>query len=541
MPPPTAGLNALDLSVFLIYMAATIALGFWVARRGKAKPRDYFLGGNTLPWYVIATSMVATNISSEHFIANVGAAYRHGIVVATASWNAWIIYSLLIWVFLPYYLRSGIFTMPQFLEQRYNSTCRYLYAWITAAGYILGIISGGLYAGGLALQSIFGLPVWEGIIILGIATGAYTIYGGLVSAAWTDFMQMLVLMVGAVLVPVLGLIKTGGLVKLAHEFPEKFQVFLPPTDDLFPVTGIFTGFLSIGIWYSCTNQLIVQRCLGAKNEWHARMGVVGAGFLHTITPLFFTVPGIIAYKLFPHMEHPDNAYLVLVKELIPAGLRGLVLAAIAAALMSTLSTVLNSTSTVLTIDFYKKLINKDASDRAQVWFGRVSGAVVLVFGMLLGYAISCMEQASLFKWIQTVFAYIAPPFAVVFTLGLLWRRANAYGALTTIIAGICFSVVLHQYLFSHVALFRPYKSPHHLALACWVFSMIVMISVSLLTPAPPREKTDGIIWSPRYARLPEAEAQRYTGLQDFRLWWGLFIGLCLALYAFFLWFHFTHR
>ncbi|MGI8906496.1 MAG: sodium:solute symporter family transporter [Candidatus Sumerlaeaceae bacterium] len=539
--PVSAGLNAIDLGVFLFYMAATVALGFWVARRGKSKPRDYFLGGNTLPWYVIATSMVATNVSSEHFIANVGASYKHGIVVATGSWNSWIIYSLLIWVFLPYYLRSRIFTMPQFLEQRYNSTCRYLFAWITTVGYIFGIIAGGLYAGGLALQSMFGMDMTMGILLLAVATGAYTIYGGLVSAAWTDFMQMIVLIVGAVLVPVLGMMKAGGLVSLAQAHPEKFQVFLPPDHPLFPVTGIFTGFLSIGIWYSCTNQLIVQRCLGAKDEWHARVGVVAAGFLHTITPLFFTVPGIIAYKLYPNLEKPDSAYLVLVKDLIPSGLRGLVLAAIAAALMSTLSTVLNSTSTVLTIDFYKKLLRPDASDEAQVRFGRWSGAIVLLIGAALGWVYAQRQDQSLFVLITTVFAYIAPPFAVIFTLGLLWRRGNAVGAAATIVAGIIFSTLLHQYLFPHIALIRPYNSPHHRALACWVFSMIVMISVSLATPAPAPEKTDGIIWNPRYAKLPDVLKEKYHGIRDWRLWWLLFIGTILSLYAFLFWFQAQHR
>lgn len=542
MNASNAGLGHLDLAVFGLYMVATVALGFWVARHGKKKPRDYFLGGNTLPWYVIATSMVAANVSSEHFIGNVGAAYKYGIVVATQSWNSWIIYSLLIWVFLPYYIRSRIYTMPQFLELRYNSTCRYMFAWITAVGYIFGIIAGGLYAGGLALHSMFGMDVTTGIILLGLATGAYTIYGGYVSAAWTDFMQMVVLMIGAILVPVLGFIKAGGLVSLAKEHPEKFQVFLPADHPLFPVTGVFTGFLSIGIWYSCTNQLIVQRCLGAKDEWHARVGVVGAGFLHTMTPLFFTVPGIIAYKLFPNLERPDTAYLVLVKELIPVGLRGLVLAAIAAALMSTLSTVLNSTATVLTIDFYKKLLKPEAGDAEQVRFGRFSSGVVLLLGIALAVYYGQREDQSLFKLITTVFAYIAPPFAVVFTLGLLWRRANAIAAVVTIISGIVMSGLLHHLIFPRIPAIAPYGvAPHNRAFVCWAFCMVVMMVVSLLTPAPAREKTDGIIWNPRYARLPQAEREKYHGIKDWRLWWVLFIATVLSLYAFFLWFKFNYR
>ena len=205
-----------------------------------------------------------------------------------------------------------------------------------------------------------------GIVFFAVTTGAYTIYGGMKSSAWTDFMQMMVMLFAGILLPILALQKTGGLVQLAHEMPEKFDMFLPPEHEQFPWTGVFTGFLTVGLWYTCASQHIVQRVLSAKDEWHARMGVVSAGFLRILTPLFFVVPGIAAVKLFPHLEKPDHAYLMLVKTLIPTGLKGLMLAGMAAALMSTVSTVLNSTSTLLTIDLYKKVLRPEASDREQV-------------------------------------------------------------------------------------------------------------------------------------------------------------------------------
>src|SRR6478672_3108069 len=325
-------MSTIDYAVFVIYIVATLILGFAAGRMARRRPKDYFLGEKKLPWYVVGTSMVASDISSETFIANVGIAYQYGIVVATQSWNAWIIYSIFLFVFLPYYVRTGLYTMPQFLEQRYNPTCRYLFSISLVIGYIFTLLAGSLYAGGLAIERIFELHLssdlatnikW-GIIFFAVTTGAYTIYGGMKSSAWTDFMQMMVLLSAGILLPILALQKTGGMGQLAHDYPEKFDIFLPATHERFPWTGVFTGFLTVGLWYTCSSQHIVQRVLAAKDEWHARMGVVSAGFLRILTPLFFVLPGIAAFKLFPNLERPDQAYLMLVKSLIPTGLKGLV-------------------------------------------------------------------------------------------------------------------------------------------------------------------------------------------------------------------------
>jgi SSS family solute:Na+ symporter len=407
-------------------------------------------------------------------------------------------------------------------------------------GYVVSLIAGPLFAGGIAFESMFGLNIYWGIVMLGLLTGAYTIYGGLRSAAWTDFMQMAVLVMGGILVPVLGLMKVGGLMQLVHEMPGKFQVFHSARHELFPYTGVFTSFLSVGIWYNCTSQHLVQRCLAAKNEWHARVGVVSAGFLHVVTPALFVLPGIIAYKMFPNLERPDSAYLMLIKTLIPTGVRGLILAAIAAALMSHISSMLNSTSTILTIDLYQKLWRPQAEQRELVRAGQWSGLLILLGSIAIALYFSTLKASFLFVLIQNVFAYIAPPFAVVFTLGILWRRATGTAALVTICLGFPFTLFLQYVLFEKVAWLHPYGNYLHRALISWVFCMIVMIATSLATSAPPREKTDGIIWSPQYALLPAKLQSMYGGWKDFRLWWLLFVGVVLSIYGFFLWFRFQH-
>ncbi|HXU75331.1 MAG TPA: sodium/solute symporter, partial [Methylomirabilota bacterium] len=440
---------------------------------------------------------------------------------------------------------------PEFLERRYNSACRYIFAIASVIGFVAAINAGALYSGGIMLDSFFGndlarlLPRWAPfgtpippvvwyIVFFAVTTGIYTIYGGLRSAAWTDFMQIVILLFAGFLVPVLALRHVGDLGSFIREDPERFQMFKPPTHPVFPFTGVFTGFLSVGIWYSCASQHMVQRVLSAKNEWHARVGVVCAGFLHIIMPFFFIVPGIIAFKMFPNLPHPDQAYLALVKELIPTGLKGLLLAGMAAALMSHVSAVLNSSSTIITIDLYKKLMRREVTEHQQVRFGRWSGAAVLLASIWI--AVSFTGSATtLFEKIQTVFFFIAPPFAVIFTLGVLWKRANSKAAMATIAAGFLFSWALFRFKW-----LGPYNTFNHRALCAWLFCMVIMVGVSYLTAPPPQENLAGILWNKSYLSLPPEEAQRYRGFKDWRIWWAIFVGIVLSIYGFFLWFRLQH-
>jgi solute:Na+ symporter, SSS family len=542
-------LNSLDLTIFVVYMFLAVGLGFVVSIGKKKTVRGYFLGGKTLPWFVIACSMLASDVSSEHFIANAGSGYTYGMVSATASWNCWIIYTIFIWIFLPYYVRTNLYTIPEFLERRYSSSCRYIFSASLIAGYIGAIISATLYAGGLAFQRMlgsfvttgyFGDPhhqIVAGIFFFAFITGTYTIYGGLRSAAWTDFMQIIILGLGGVLVPILGILalqKLGGIHTFVHEHPEKFQVFLPINHPKFPFTGVFTGFLTVGIWYTCTSQHMVQRVLAAKDEWHARMGVIGAGFLHIITPFFFVFPGVIGYKLIPNLNPPDSIYLTLVEKLVWPGLRGLILAAMAAALMSNLSAVLNSASTLITLDFYKKLFNRNSTDIQEVRFGQYAGTIVLAAGSMIAWYISLTPGIPLFVKVQNVFFFIAPPFSVIFCAGLLWRRANTIGAWTTIVTGFLFSMAFDQFVKGQQGVYL------HRAFFTWCFCVMVMAIVSSLTTPPPLEQVEPILWTTKYARLPDELRRRYSGFKDFRIWWLLFVLCILSIYGFFFWFRLQH-
>jgi SSS family solute:Na+ symporter len=596
-------LSPIDLVVVVVYLFAAVGLGFLVSFGKKRTTRGYFLGGKTLPWYVIACSMLASDVSSEHFIANAGIGFTYGIVAATGSWNAWIIYSIFIFIFLPYYVRTNLYTIPEFLERRYNAVCRYIFSAALLAGYIGAIMAGTLYAGGLAFERMLGPfiggtqhgQIVAGIIFFAIITGAYTIYGGLRSAAWTDFMQIIVLGAGGILVPILGLKAVGGFGPLVHSAPDHFQIFLPVDHPKVPFTGVFTGFLTVGIWYTCTSQHMVQRVLAAKDEWNARMGVIGAGYLHIITPFFFVFPGIIAFKLLgPNFKPADASYLTLVEQLVWPGLRGLILAAMAAALMSNLSAVLNSASTLVTIDFYRKVFRPHSTDDQQVRFGQIAGVFILAASVVIAWYFSLTPRAPLFIKVQNVFFFIAPPFSVIFCAGLLWRKANTPAALFTIVSGFIFSFLFDRFIKGQQGVYL------HRALFTWCFCVLAMVVVTYLTeeftnrlrrrmvestdgvgaesvrvatsdaigasesPAasaptlifnaaslqlsrlervlttPPMSQVNQIVWTRKYARLPLEERRRYHGIRDFRIWWLLFIGIVWAIYAVFAWFRVQH-
>lgn len=527
----------LEISLFVAYLLANVCLGLWVARHRAVTSKDYFLAGERLPWYAIGGSIIAANISTEHFIGMVGAAYAAGFVVAQWEWGNWFTFSALIWIFLPYYLRGGIYTMPEFLERRYNRACRYLFAVASLVLWIVAQLAVVMLAGAKALHGMFGAdPVWT-IIGLAILAGSYTIYGGLLAVAWTDFLQFLVLMTGGLIVAFIGLERAGGLTTLMHEFPAKFRIIYPVTDPNYPWFGVFTLFLSIGIWYNCTNQFIVQRCLGARSEWDARMGVVFAGFMKILLPFLVVVPGIVAFKIFPGLSDPDQAYPLIVKSFVPLGLGGVVMAGIASALLSHLSSVLNSSSTVFTMDLYRPLFGQGRGDRHLVTAGRISAAVILLLSMLLAIWFT-RGQHSVFILIQNVGAWVAAPIAAVFILGVLWRRATSQAATFVLIFGFPYTAFVEFVLFKAVALLRPFDNWLNRTFIVWATCMGLMVVVSWLTPQPAAESVKGVIWSWRHMQLPPEERKFARGLRSLTLWWSLMIVSIALLYAYVLWFQF---
>ena len=562
--------HRLDFVLFALYLAANIALGLWVARRKTADARGYFLAGDRLPWYAIGGSIIAANISTEHFIGMIGIAYAVGFVVAQWEWGNWFTFSALIWIFLPFYIRGGLYTMPEFLERRFNKTCRYLFAICSLVLWIVAQMAVVMLAGGKAMQGMFGLDPTVTIICLAVLAGSYTIYGGLISVAWTDFLQFVVMMLGGLIVTVIGLHRVGGLHELMLASPEKFKIIYPITDKEYPWLGVWSVFLSVGVWYNCTNQFIVQRCLGARSEWDARMGVVFAGFMKIVLPLLVVIPGIVAFKLFPGLSDKDQAFPLLVRELVPVGLSGIVMAGLASGMLSHISSVLNSSSTVFTMDLYKpfqdwRLRGQAAADVSRhcgageknaptdvggygvaegnkdeqqlVRVGRLSAFVILTLATVLAVWFS-HRQLGVFLLIQNVGAWVAAPIAAVFLLGVLWRRTTAAAATFVLVFGFPYTAFVEYYLFKQVTWLMPFDNWLNRTLLVWVTSMVLLVVVSLFTRPPDAERIRGIIWSWEVAKLPESERERNRGFRNLLLWWLIFIGIMAALYVYVIWFQY---
>jgi solute:Na+ symporter, SSS family len=522
-------MNAFDIAVFVIYFVGVVVYGLVIARKEKKTSREYFLAGDRLPWYAIGGSLTSSNISAEHFVGMIGYAYAAGLVVANLEWGNWYTYTLLVWIFLPYYMRSGLYTMPEFLERRYNRTTRYLYAVSTLFTYVLAFIAAILYAGALVLETLFGIPLIYGVLLMAVTTSIYTIYGGLLSVVWTDFVQFIILFAGGFTVTFLGLHEVGGIGPLLREFPEKFSMVLPATHPEFPFIGMVGTVLSVSMWYVCTNQFMVQRCLGARSEWDARMGAVFAGYMKLLLPLIICLPGVIACKVLGPGVDPNRVFPLLVTKLVPAGLMGLIMAGLASAIMSTISSALNSASTVATLDLIQPLRGGKLPEETLVRYGRWISVAIMV--VALGCAILfSVRQGQVFLIIQNIYAYFAAPVAALFLLGIFWKGATSTAATVTFIAGFTLNELVDHVLFK-IEPFIHYNSFYNRATIVFAFSLLILVGVSLFTRKTDRAVVDEICWRPADLRLRAADTRSSHGMLSLVLAWALMAGSILTVYV----------
>lgn len=429
-------MSTLDILVILIYFATILGIGYWAYRKQKDESVDYFLAGRDVGWLAVGASLFASNIGSEHLVGLAGSGAAGGLAVGHFEWLACLILLLLGWVFVPFYLRSSVYTMPEFLEQRYGPASRWYLASISVIGYVLTKISVTLFAGAVVIRELTGLGMVEGAVILVIITGLYTVAGGLRAVVYTELIQTFVLILGSLVLVVLGLSEVGWWSGLKARVPAEFFSMWKSADHPdFPWTGIVFGAPILGVWYWCTDQYIVQRVLAARDITQARRGTIFAGYLKILPVFLFVLPGIIAAALYADVSGTgaDRAFPLLVNRLLPAGAKGLLFAALLAALMSSLSSVFNSCSTLITWDFYKK-IKPDVSDRSLVVAGRIATGILVVLGLVW---IPFMKYISsqLYIYLQSVQAYIAPPIAACFLLGVFIPRLNGIGAITSLLTG----------------------------------------------------------------------------------------------------------
>ena len=504
-------LGTLDWAVILLYFAVVFGVAIVATIRerrastGGEDAEDYFLAGRNVGWFVIGASLFASNIGSEHLVGLAGSGATSGVAPGQFEVLASLILLLLGWVFVPFYIRSGVFTMPEFLERRYSAGARWYLATISILAYVLTKISVTIFAGAVVFSAI-GVSFWTGALIVVFATGAYTVFGGLRAVLYTDLIQTFVLIGGAMAVTFAGLSAVGGWGTMAEVVgPDFLDMWKPASDPDFPWTGILFGAPILGIWYWCTDQFIVQRTLSAKSVDDARRGTIFAGFLKVLPLFIFVLPGLLAYALVQQgkLDLADNneALPTLVAALLPVGLRGLVVAGLLAALMSSLSSVFNSCSTLITWDVYKKL-NPAASEQRLVWVGRLSTVALTVLGLAWIPFVEAAE-GGLYVYIQSVQAYISPPIAAVFLLGLFWSRLNAQGALASLATGFVLGIgrlVLEIAAgggteLSGAAAWIVNVNFLHYAILIFAACVVVLVGVSLTTAPPPAAQIAGLTFA----------------------------------------------
>ena len=442
-------LEGWDWIVLSFYFISLILVAVWVTLKKNKNTEDYFLAGRNVGWFVIGASIFASNIGSEHVVGLAGTGYESGAPMAHYELHAWIVL-LLGWLFLPFYIRSGAFTMPEFLEKRFDAGSRWFLSVFSLIAYVLTKVSVTIYAGGIVVSELLGIDFWIGAIGVVVFTGIYTIIGGMKAVIYTETLQAIVLIIGSIIITYLGLEAVGGWDSLTEivvrESPQHFNMWRPMNDPDFPWTGLLFGGTIVGVWYWCTDQYIVQRTLAANNIKIGRRGAIFGAYLKLLPIFIFLIPGIIAFAL--SVEDPvkysiikaDRAFPMLVKELLPIGLKGLVAGGLMAALMSSLASVFNSCSTIFTIDIYKKLKPKE-SEKKLLNIGKFATVIIVLLGIAWIPIMDKIGGGVMYQYLQNVQSYIAPPVAAVFLLGIIWKRVNSKAAITTLLAGLFLLVV----------------------------------------------------------------------------------------------------
>ena len=468
----TGNFQFLDYLIFICYAVLILGVGLWVSRDKKGHQKnaeDYFLASKSLPWWAIGASLIAANISAEQFIGMSGSGFALGLAIASYEWMAALTLIIVGKYFLPIFIEKGLYTIPEFVEKRFSTNLKTILAVFWIGLYVFVNLASVLYLGSLALETIMGIPVVYGVVGLSLFAAAYSLYGGLSAVAWTDVIQVVFLVLGGVVTTylVLNTVSGGegvmaGFKAIYQTAPERFSMILdasnPEFKNLPGIGGLVGGLWVANLYYWGFNQYIIQRTLAAKSLKESQKGILFAAFLKLLIPLIVVVPGIAAYTIvnnpellsslgeiglqnLPSAGQSDKAYPWLL-QLLPVGLKGLAFAALTAAIVSSLASMLNSTSTIFTMDIYKEYIDKDAGDKKTVNVGRISAAIALVIASITAPLLGGIDQA--FQFIQEYTGVVSPGILAIFLLGLFWKKATnkaaIIGALTSIPIAMYFKV-----------------------------------------------------------------------------------------------------
>jgi len=484
---PSAFSN-IDVIILFVYLILSLVIGLYYSKRSDKNTEEYFLAGRSIGWVAIGLTIFSTNISSEHFIGLAGSGATRGLAVGQFELMAIFILIFLGWILAPVYLKSGVKTMPELLEKRFNTKIRKIFAVLSVFIYLFTKISVTLFAGGILFYTVFGFNIYASAVVIVLITGIYSLIGGAKAVIKTGVFQAGVLLLGAVLMTIFGLKEVGGISGLTSKLPEDFfNMFKPISDPDFPWTGILFGAPIIAFWYWCTDQYIVQKLLSAKSINDARRGTLLTALLKVMPLFILVVPGLIAAALYPNIQGDEAYSTLLASNLLPVGIRGLVLAGLLAAVMSSLSSVFNVISALYTNDVYKPN-HKNASERELVLVGRLTTAVI-TFAAILCVPLVRQFDSQIYLYLQSVQAYFGPPIAALFILGLTVKMVNAKGALVGLLIGEFIGLTrLGADMLVHSStkifpLIKFYADINflHFAVILFIFSSLSIVAVSFLT------------------------------------------------------------
>jgi len=490
-------LSGIDYFIVIAYLAGILALGYYF-KNFVSSSEDYFLGGRSLPFWAISMSIVVSDIGALDFIGVSGQAYRYGISPANFDWIGSVPAMLLAaFIFVPYFWKAGLYTIPEYLGRRYNNKVRTLASltWIIFFAFDLGVL---FWASAVFLEALMGWPVWLSIFLTAGVVGLYTYFGGIAAVVMTDVVQMIIMFVGGLTLVFLGFYYVGGweamvtkISAMGDGYQHHFELIQPTdTPTPFPWTGILFGLTFVmANAYMIGNQAIVQRCLTAKNEWHAKASMIFASFLKMLIPVLVLFPGLVAIVLIPGLEDGDQALPLMIKKILPPGLIGLMFSAFFAGLMSSIDSMLNSTATLWTKDIYEPFIKKGASDKHYLFVGKTVTVVILLFGIITAPVSSLYP--GIYVAVQTFLSFFQGPIFALLLLGIFWKRATQWGGLAGLVIGITSSALMH--IFSDV-LFNIEDPFLYVSWWSFVVGLVVTLTVSLFTKAYEDEHLFGLVY-----------------------------------------------
>ena len=644
----TVDLSNLDILVFLVYVAIFCAIGIYFSRKTKPQAADYFLAGRSLPWYAVGSSYIAANISTEHFIGLVGAAFIYGMCVSTSEWSSVIAFTFLIWLYIPFLMSSRVYTAPEFLEKRFSRKMRIYFALVTLVVNIFGFLGPILYGGGLVLHALFGMDLNLAIVLVAISSGFWAIYGGLKTIASIDVFTIIIMVIGGLSVTFIGLNHLGGgagvfegieqmlaanrgIPDFASQFIDemvphilkgdsagapygRLSVIQPLNHYAVPWTHWVLSFFYIGLWYTVINQHMIQKVLAAKDIYHARLGMILASILKLLLPLIVVVPGLIFFAMNPpmpnyplasseelelihelglsheldeesHLLDPNDttliiemregpevvraahqaragllpegeavialqkmselrfafvsqwsnkSYILLILDLVPPFWVGLLMAALFGSIQSTVGSVINSTSTVFTMDIYRVFFRPRASELEEVRVGRSVGGLILILSIITAILLAEVSRVNLFVFVQTLFVFFAPPFSAIFLVGSLWSRVNGHDAILAVKLSVSFAILLKVLEFglpeALPSALLPFANQGALV---WLVAVLTISISAWMTHPPPAEKTArGLI-----VRLNKSDFSDFSKgnfwLRSVTFWWLICVIAMFLLIALF--------